>query len=358
MTVTQMDVLDQQLDLVNTVDKDAQQQLGIWRRVTDWKTAVSLGLAILVLGVSIHKGNIDLVALWHRLESTNLTLFLAAFVIFYCSFPVRGYRWKVLLQNAHQREGAEAIATMSVRGLTEIVYISFFVNCVLPAKLGDLYRAYLAKLWVRISWTRTAGTILAERIVDILILNLLLAVTGFLVFHQRMGQVSMILLLGTVLTTGGILALILMKALSHRIRPLVPARFAHRYVSFEEGTLDSFRRLPVVFGATLVIWFLEGSRLQLVFSALGLQTHISGIPFVPMLFFALASAVLTTVPFTPGGLGLVEVGLGSLMVYMGVPKADAAAVVLLDRLVSFYSIAVFGFVVYLLSKRSHFRHTV
>ena len=82
MTVTQMDVLDQQLDLVNTVDKDAQQQLGIWRRVTDWKTAVSLGLAILVLGVSIHKGNIDLVALWHRLESTNLTLFLAAFVIF------------------------------------------------------------------------------------------------------------------------------------------------------------------------------------------------------------------------------------------------------------------------------------
>jgi uncharacterized protein (TIRG00374 family) len=77
-----------------------------------------------------------------------------------------------------------------------------------------------------------------------------------------------------------------------------------------------------------------------------------------MLFFALGTAVLTTIPFTPGGLGLVEVGLGSLMIYLGIPKADAAAVVLIDRLLSYYSVALFGFVVYLISKRSHFRHPV
>jgi uncharacterized protein (TIRG00374 family) len=74
-----------------------------------------------------------------------------------------------------------------------------------------------------------------------------------------------------------------------------------------------------------------------------------------MLFCALGASVLTSVPFTPGGLGLVEVGLGSLMIYLGVPKIDAAAVVLIDRLLSYYGIAVVGFVIYLLSKRSHFR---
>jgi uncharacterized membrane protein YbhN (UPF0104 family) len=57
-------------------------------------------------------------------------------------------------------------------------------------------------------------------------------------------------------------------------------------------------------------------------------------------------------------LGLVEVGLGSLMIYLGIPKPDAAAVVLIDRVLSYYSVAFIGFVVYLLSKRSHFRHPV
>jgi uncharacterized protein (TIRG00374 family) len=77
-----------------------------------------------------------------------------------------------------------------------------------------------------------------------------------------------------------------------------------------------------------------------------------------VLFFALATAVLTTIPFTPGGLGLVEAGLVGMMIYIGVPKVDAAAVVLVDRILSYYSVAFFGFVVYLLSKRSHFRHPV
>jgi uncharacterized protein (TIRG00374 family) len=247
---------------------------------------------------------------------------------------------------------------MSVRGLTEIIYISWFVNCVVPAKLGDLYRAYLAKLWAAISWTRTIGTVMAERMIDILVLVALMTGTGFLVFHQRMGHVGIILFLGLGLAVVGVIVLVLMKALSDRIRALIPHRFVAKYIAFEEGTLHSFRRLPLLLGVTVVVWFLEGARLQLVFTSLGLHTHLSSIPLAPMLFFALATAVLTTIPFTPGGLGLVEVGLGSLMIYLGIPKSDAAAVVLVDRLLSYYSVAFFGFLVYLLSKRSHFRHPV
>jgi uncharacterized protein (TIRG00374 family) len=102
---------------------------------------------------------------------------------------------------------------------------------------------------------------------------------------------------------------------------------------------------------------MEGTRLHLVFTALGLHS-IGTIPFAPMLFFALATAVLTTVPLTPGGLGVVEVALLSLMTYIGIHKNDAAAVIVVDRILSYYSIALFGFLVYLLSKRSHFRHPV
>lgn len=358
MAAPETRLADEPADWTDPSDQDAEQELSIGRRLTNWKSLASFGFAALVLAVVIAKGGIDPAALWQRIKSLNIFLFLSAFVVYYVTFPIRGYRWKVLLQNAYQGEDAVAVDQMSVRGLTEIIYISWFVNCVVPAKLGDLYRAYLAKLWARISWTKTVGTVMAERVVDILVLSLLLAITGVAVFHDRLGRISLILLLGVGLAVVGMIALVLMKTMSARIRLMVPARFVERYIAFEEGTLHSFRRLPRLTGSTIVIWLLEGARLTLVFASLGLLTHISGFPYLTCLFLALGTAVLTTIPFTPGGLGLVEIGLGSLMIYLGIHKADAAAVVVVDRILSYYSIAFFGFLVYLLSKRSHFRHPV
>jgi uncharacterized protein (TIRG00374 family) len=339
-------------------DQQAERELSIGRRLGNWKTILSFSVAALVIVFVVLKSGIDPAAIWHRLRTINIWLFVSAFLVYYSTFPLRGYRWKALLQNAYSGTHDEVVDDMSVRGLTEIIYISWFVNCVVPAKLGDLYRAYLAKLWVHISFAKTVGTVMAERILDILVLSSLLTVTGFAVFHSRLGRVGIILWLGLGLAVAGIIALLAMKTLGRHIRERLPERFVQRYVSLEEGTLNSFRRVPLLVGLTCLIWVIEGGRIQLVFSALGLHTHISSIPFAPMLFFALGTAVLTTIPFTPGGLGLVELGLGSLMIYLGIPKTDAAAVVLVDRLLSYYSVAFLGFLVYLLSKRSHFRHAL
>lgn len=359
MAATDTKFDEQPDEWIEPSDQQAEEALSIGRRIGNWKSLVSFAFAATVLVLVIVRGGIDPTALWHRLRTMNVGLFVGAFAVYYATFPLRGLRWKALLRNAYERTHSRAVEDMSVRGLTEIIYISWFVNCVVPAKLGDLYRAYLAKLWVHISWSKTIGTVLAERLVDILVLSLLMSVTGLIVFHDRLGKVSVLLGLGLGLAVVGIVALLLMKMLSPYIRRLVPDRFEEKYVSLEEGVLHSFRRLPLLLGVTALIWVLEGSRLQLVFAALGLHTHsLSSVPFAPMLFFALGTAVLTTVPFTPGGLGLVEVGLGSLMIYLGIPKADAAAVVLVDRILSYYSIAFFGFLVYLVSKRSHFRHPV
>jgi len=342
-------------------DEQAEEALSISRRVGNWKTVVSFAFALLVIVVVVVKAGIDLTALWHRIRGLNPWLYLGAFLVYYSTFPIRGYRWKILLKNAYASDPrSAAVNEMTIRGLSEIIYISWFVNCVVPAKLGDLYRAYLAKLWVHISWTKTIGTVLAERIIAILVLGLLLAATGFLVFHDRLGGIGKILLLGGLLAILGIFALVAMKMFSAQIRRFIPARFQDRYTAFEEGALNSFRRVPLLLSVTVLIWFLEGTRLQLVFLALHLHTShtISTIPLAPMVFFALGTAVLTTVPFTPGGLGIVQAGLGGMLIYLGVPKPDAAAVVLMDGVLSYYSVAFFGFLVYLMSKRSHFRHPV
>lgn len=339
-------------------DQQAEEELSLGSRFGSWKTLASFAFAFIVLAFAINKAHINPSAVWARARDMNVWLYVLAFVVYYCTFPMRGYRWKVLLQNAYGRTHAEEVESMDVRGLTEIIFISWFVNCIVPAKLGDLYRAYLAKLWGNVSWTKTVGTIVAERIIDLLVLATLLTGTAFAMFHNKLGHVSALLILGLGLSIVGVFVLLGMKTLSPHIRRWLPERFVPKYIAFEEGTLHSFQRLPLLIGITGIIWMFEGFRFQLVFLSLGLTTHFAGPPFLPMVFFALATAVLTTVPFTPGGLGLVEAGLLSIMAYVGLGAQDAAAVVLFDRVLSYLSIAVLGFIVYLLSKRSHFRQPV
>ena len=59
-----------------------------------------------------------------------------------------------------------------------------------------------------------------------------------------------------------------------------------------------------------------------------------------VLIVSLGHAILSTVP-TPGGVGAVEPGTTTLLL-LGLGKADAASVALLDRSITYVSVVVFG----------------
>ena len=54
-----------------------------------------------------------------------------------------------------------------MRDSTEIIFVSWLVNSVVPAKLGEVYRAWLLKVNYPVSLSATFGTIFIERIFDI-----------------------------------------------------------------------------------------------------------------------------------------------------------------------------------------------
>ena len=112
--------------------------------------------------------------------------------------------------------------------------------------------------------------------------------------------------------------------------------------------MHSFRALPVAGPLTLLVWFFEAGRLMCVLAALGLTLPPSQVVFV-----AVASSLLTTVPLTPAGFGFVEIA----MVYVlseafGLPQHDAVAVAVLDRTVSVFSLIAVGGVLYLRTQRA------
>ena len=331
---------------------EAEGNFSLKERLLRPRTLVSFALAFAIILFVVRGIDLDLAATFQQMRRVNLWLYLAAFVVFYSTFPLRALRWRILLRNAEFPIMHGRGSWASIPALTEYVGLSWFVNCVVPAKLGDAYRGYLLKHNGGVSFSRSLGTIFAERLLDMIVLFGLLVFSGWYVFGAKLPPVTrFIFLFGLFLVVVIVAGLAAMRYLSPLIRRIVPGRLQRVYGLFEAGTLGSLRpqSLPMLFGLTASIWAAESLRLYLVVEAMGgLQLNLPSVMFV-----ALTSSLLTTVPATPGGLGLVEGGIIGVLIspLFNVVKISAGAVALLDRVINYWSIVVFGLILFLVSKR-------
>jgi uncharacterized protein (TIRG00374 family) len=327
-------------------DTERQPDMSIVHRLRQPKTLISLILPIILLALFARAlPGFELEKLPAKIAAANPWLMLAAFGIFYVGFPLRGYRWTLLLK--------ESGFGLRVRDATEIIFISWLVNCLVPAKLGDVYRAWLLKINSTVSLSRTFGTVFIERILDLFAIVVLGIAAGFWSFRGRLpGDVQIVFAIGVVfvlLLAGGLMT---MRNFGRRIitKLPLPHRVIELYDRFEEGVFGSIglRHLPRLIVVTGLIWATEATRLFLVVEALGLpglHLGISGAFFV-----ALSGSLLTAVPLTPAGIGIVEAGVvGLLTIVYGVAPNDALAITLVDRAISVLSIIILGSIAYAIS---------
>jgi uncharacterized protein (TIRG00374 family) len=345
---TTTDETEEQIPDYPLVHEESSPPPPLSARLRDPRTIVAFALPLVLLVlVAVLVGNIDFAAMFHAISQANPALLLAAFLVYYLGFPLRGYRWTILLRGAG--------AKVSVRDSTEIIFISWLVNCLVPAKLGDVYRAYLVKVNNGVSASLAFGTIFIERVFDLFAIVLLGLAAGFWSFRSGMSpEVQLVLAAGIVVIAALSVGLFIIRNFGGRIiRKLpLPHRVVEFYDRFEEGLFSiSARNLPWLAVLTALIWATEAMRLYLVIQALGfsdIQLGISGAFFV-----ALIASLLTAVPFTPAGLGLVELGVAGILVSIyNVPPQDAAAIVLVDRAISVLSVIVFGSIVWVLSDKT------
>lgn len=322
------------------------EQVSLARRLRQPRTILSILVPLGVIGIFVVLYRDRLAQVPQLIAQANPVLVLAAFVVFYLGFPLRGYRWALLLRWTGFGIG--------VRDSTEILYLSWFVNCVVPAKLGDVYRAYLLKLNSRASLSRTFGTVFIERILDIFAIATLGLAAGYWSFRGGLPPaVEVVFLVGVVVVVGLAVALFTMRNFGRRIleRLPIPARFVDLYDRFEEGVFGAVgvRHLPVLAVLTGLIWMTEGLRLFLVIRAFGFEDVAIGISGA--VFVALVGSLLTAIPLSPAGLGFAQAGvIGVLTVIYKVPLAEATAITILDWTISVLSIIVLGAILYLFSK--------
>ncbi len=286
-----------------------------------------------------------------KLRQADPLKFILALIIYYVGFPLRAGRWRLLLQNVgyHRSKGTKV---PSIAGLSEIIFLAWFANCIVPAKLGDMYRAYLLKKNSNVSFSKTFGTILAERIFDMVILVALMALSALaLIRGKDAGMAVTVGEVGLAVVLLIVIGLVVMFKFGAHIEERLPKRLQAMYGRFQAGTLGSFRQIPSLAVLTILIWLTEAGRLYLVTTALvPAFGEVQQLGIAIILFVALANSLLTTVPLTPGGLGLVEAGVTGLLM-MELSKDAAVAVALLDRTISYGSLILFGLVLYLFSRK-------
>ena len=306
------------------------------------QTIVSFLIALAIMVFFYRRLDISPGEIWNNLKAANPWYFLGALVIYYAGMVLRGVRWRWMLIAAD----IERIDGVKIPGnvqLTEILILSWFVNCLVPARMGDVYRSYVLKRETKISFSASLGTIVAERVVDLFVLVAMMVTAGLITFHGNTpGQATRTYFIAGLLIGFGAAALFLLWFARHFIERRLPEKWQGQFVRLHDALFACLRRPGRFIAISVVIWTMDGIRLLLVAKSLGVT-----LSYANSLFVSLMSSMLTTLPITPAGLGVVEGAMIVVLKWVHVSPSLAISIAVMDRLITYWSLIVVGLVLYI-----------
>ena len=264
----------------------------------------------------------DLEDMVDKLAEANYWWFAPAIAVWFISAWFRSLRWRYLLH---------PIANLSTQTLYPVVVIGYMANNLLPARAGELVRAYIMGERHRLSIMATLGTIAVERLVDGLVLVVfLIAVGAFVGLSQELG----ILAAAMSATFVVVLVLFLFVASSQeraerwlaRLLRFLPARTQERGKQWASsfiaglGALQSPWRIAAVLVTSVVAWALEATMYFMV----GVSFDL-GEAFPIFMMVAAAANLAITLPSTSGGIGPFEFFTKETLDFVGVSRGTAGA---------------------------------
>jgi uncharacterized protein (TIRG00374 family) len=279
---------------------------------------------------------ISIVALWLALRTVNVqetaeTLrsadwrWIAVLVAFLClDLAVRALRWQLLLA---------PIARIAYTHTLSYLLVGYLANNVLPARLGELVRSHYAGDREGISRSTALGTIVVERVVD-LVTIVAIASVAILVLSVR-GIVASAVLIG-VAVAGLLIAGVAIGIAAHRLPGAERiATAAGRYPRLRDVVArlrDGLRvagRPRTLFGALLLSSVAWGATI-LAFAAAGQSIDVE-LTIGQAALMASGVALASAIPAGPASFGTFELAAVELGKAVGVSSSDAFAIGLIDH---------------------------
>lgn len=302
------------------------------------KTIFSFMLVAIILFFLISK--LDVTQTKEYLLQIHPEYFILAIVCFYLSFLPRILRWNILLNNLKENK--------KLKDTAEIYLLSWFINALVPAKLGDLYRSHLYKKNYQTSKSTIIGTIFIERLFDLSFVIITVLILVFILYKQFQSQYLNYLVLASLAFISALTLLMIIKNFRNKLKRFLPEKFKHILDNFQEGASQCLTKKSVfnLTIYTILTWFLEIFSLYFVLLSLSVT-----IPFSLVIFTLIVSALLSTLPITPSGAGAVELAVAGVLILIGIESSLAITIAILHRLVDYWSLLITGSILYLISKK-------
>ena len=278
---------------------------------------VLLGVGILLAWLSIKSVWIDRAKIANSFQTANYFWIGISMLIAIFSHYLRAYRWNYLLKPL-----GYSVKSTNAMGA---VLVGYFANYGLP-RMGELTRCTLVTKYDNVPFEVALGTVITERIVDMLLLLLIFVLTLFAQFQElktlateyivtpmmkKLEVISnhptgLIILIALVL-----IAIIGFLLVRKKLATLLKGKFGNIIKGFGNG-LSSVKDIDKKFqfiALSFAIWIAYFYSLYACFFAFTGTSHLGHAECLVLLLFGTFGVV-----FSPGGLGAYPLIITSLLI--------------------------------------------
>lgn len=309
------------------------------------KILLSLGLGVYIFWLVYRRADIEQIKDVLSGDVSYFILFISA-VIGVLSHIVRARRWKMLLQPLGIKP--------SVKELTYAIFVNYGVNIILP-RVGEFTRCGMVSKRYHIKFTEVIGTLVSERLTDVLTVGCIVA----LAFVLQIGTFMRFFSENETVLSGihDIFTSIWFYLILLLIVFLCYVFFkSYAQIAFVSKTKQMLRNLwlgicsitkiPSVKSYlfySVLIWFLYYLQLYAMMQAFGFMKDVS--PLICFVAFGM-TCIAGIVP-VQGGIGAWHFAVITTLVYYGVGNPEAAAFAFVAHLITMLlnaAVGAFGFI--------------
>ncbi|MBX7219611.1 MAG: flippase-like domain-containing protein [Blastocatellia bacterium] len=308
-------------------------------------TLLSLVFAYLALR------KIDWIKAWYELKRTDWSPLFFAFCLMWGGFLVRAVRWKRLIDTGRR---------ISFRDCFRVITIGYMANNLLPARIGEFARAYILSGKNGVSKSFALGTIVTERLGDVVMLVLLFAATLALLPLPSDGKQIALgsAALALTATAGLVVTVVWQEPMQAILQTTLPGiigpkrtevvlekveRFIHGV-----GCGKSFKVLGWVLFDSVVIW-LSGLWMTWYVAR---ACHINNVGLTEILFVMCMVNLAAMLPSAPGLVGTYQASCVFALHYFGIEREQALAFSIVSHIVWYVPLTLVGLIFFVQDKLS------
>lgn len=287
---------------------------------------LSVGITLLILAF---KGQ-DVDQLISDLKKADYKWVAASLLACFVAHIIRAWRWRMMIASLGH-------GTPSLLSICYAVMIGYMANVAFP-RMGEVSRCGVINKTDNIPIVKLIGTVIVERIVDLLMLAIVLALGIMLQFdllsdflydnvlvklHGNAGNLTVLIFAALIFVLAVGLFYLLMKKKKLGIRN----RIYKVFLDVKSGIL-SVKDLDNKAGfvvSSILIWFLYGLSTYLCFFALDATSGLGGLASLSVLVFSSLGMIVPV----QGGIGAFHYMVSEGLLVYNIPKSEGLAYALL-----------------------------